>query len=499
MATIDIGEAGIITVTASVLETTQQALSQNGLFFSESERLPTDTITSFSSDTAVGNFFGTSSDEYTAATLYFKGFDGSFKKPTEIIFYRKVSTAAGAWLLGGSMTSVTLADVQAITAGTFTITIDAETFTTTAIDLSGATSFTNAAALLQVDLRVNFVADVVVEYDVTASAFRVSSATTGSNSVITFATGTVANILKLQSTKGGFLSQGAAITTYSDSIDNVWNANTKDFVSVTTIEVLADAEFLELAGWIANKNDCAVLFVHTTDAAAVDSQSVTDVNSVLADAGYNCARGVYGTFESAAAQCGFVACLDFDRESGWGTVAFKQQSGLPTIEMTTADCIAAKAKGYIFFSTFSTRASRENFDYLGSFGDWAYPDVLVGKIVIEDRCQITIENVLLSSSIENDEDGRAIIRSALSDSVFEVGKLAKAISKGEPLSQAQRDKVNQLLNDPQGYQNIEANGYHIKMTPKVPGSTTRHVDGIAVYQAGGFIHSVALTIKVQVN
>ena len=614
--TIDVGEAGIVTVTANVLQTTNNAISQNGLFFSQSVRLPTDTITAFSSATSVGDFFGTTSNEYIAATHYFKGFDGSFKKPSEIIFYRKVSSAAPAWLLGGSLAAMTLTQLQALSGslildingesrgfvisfgitsakllsgelpsfatlktatGSFTITIDGTTQEVILSDLSGATSitdltaiiesdiqnafeiaeitcgynvslnkfviaspttgsgstitiataatgsaaadlklttatgafafaqhaaatsFSNAAQILDAELNNVFTENPVTAFDITANAFRITTLGAGATKTITFATGTLADNLKLRQADGAIASQGFAITSYSDSINNVWESNTKDFISVTSIETMSESEYLDLASWITGKNDCAILFVHTTDAAVVDSQSVTDVNSVIADAGYNCIRGVYGTFESAAAQCGFVACLDFDTVNGWGTLAFKQQSGLPVIEMTVSDCVVAKSKGYIFHSAFSTRASRVNFDYLGSFGDWAYPDVLAAKIVIQDRAQVSILDSLLASSIPNNQAGRAQIRATLSDSVFDVGKLSGAISTGETLSQAQREKINQLLNDPNAYKNVESNGYYIKLTDKVPSDTSRNISGIAVYSAGGFVHSVDLAINVQVN
>ena len=110
-----------------------------------------------------------------------------------------------AALIGRSLRSVTLDEIKAIN-GTLSVTIDG-TLKTGTVDLSTATSFSNAATLIATALTAT------VTFDTQLQAFVVASGTTGATSSISFATGTAAYALGLSEEGGAVLNNATVIDT----------------------------------------------------------------------------------------------------------------------------------------------------------------------------------------------------------------------------------------------------------------------------------------------
>ncbi|WP_163361386.1 DUF3383 family protein, partial [Enterobacter hormaechei] len=86
-----------------------------------------------------------------------------------------------------------------------TLTVDGTEVTSETINLSAATSFDNAAELIETGLG----ASVTVVWDSVLKKFIITSATTGEASSITFANDeTFAQSLKLTEATGAVISQG---------------------------------------------------------------------------------------------------------------------------------------------------------------------------------------------------------------------------------------------------------------------------------------------------
>src|SRR6185312_14291968 len=137
----------------------------------------------FESAADVGAFFGLASTEYAMAQVYFQGPNGATTTPGKLYFGAYSTTAVGAWLRSGSLASMTLTQLQALT-GTLTITINGTAETSASIVLSGASSFTAAAATIQAAFTSP---DFTVSFDTQISAFVFTSSTTGAASTSTYA------------------------------------------------------------------------------------------------------------------------------------------------------------------------------------------------------------------------------------------------------------------------------------------------------------------------
>lgn len=143
----------LVRVLPGVLLPGGNALSLNGVFLTHSDRVPMGTVQSFPTLETVENFFGSTSIEAILAGKYFAGFSNALTLPGTIYFTQYNSVAVGAYLRSGSFLGTTLAQLQAL-SGVLVIPIDGRPVTSPNIDLSTATSFSNAADLIQAGLQV---------------------------------------------------------------------------------------------------------------------------------------------------------------------------------------------------------------------------------------------------------------------------------------------------------------------------------------------------------
>jgi hypothetical protein len=141
-----------VNVTPSVISAGGSALDLNGLFLTTSARVSIGTVQSFANAGEVESFFGGTSQEAAKAIVYFAGFDNSDVKPGAILFAQYPVQAVPAYLRSGNLAALTLAELQAIN-GFLSVTIDGAVKAGN-VNLSGATSFSAAAQIIQTDLNI---------------------------------------------------------------------------------------------------------------------------------------------------------------------------------------------------------------------------------------------------------------------------------------------------------------------------------------------------------
>jgi uncharacterized protein DUF3383 len=196
MTTIPAGQ--IVSVTPNVLAAGGDNLVMNGLFLTSSARVPSGTVQAFSTPTAVASFFGATSAEAAAAAIYFNGFDNANQQPGSILFASYPQGADPAYIRGGNVSGITLAQLQAIT-GSLNIAVDGFAHNAASVVLSSATSFSSAAGLIQTALN----AGLPTLASVTGSIAPVSSTFTG---------GIVGNVMTVTTVPSNTLVNGAVIT-----------------------------------------------------------------------------------------------------------------------------------------------------------------------------------------------------------------------------------------------------------------------------------------------
>lgn len=142
----------LVRVTPSVLAAGGTALDVIGLMLTDDPRAPVGSVLQFSDQASVAAYFGGSSVLATKSGVYFGGFEGANKIPALMLVSQFNPAAVAAYLRGGAVSSMTLAQLQAIT-GTLSVTVDGYARAAASVVLSSAVSFSAAAALIQTALN----------------------------------------------------------------------------------------------------------------------------------------------------------------------------------------------------------------------------------------------------------------------------------------------------------------------------------------------------------
>lgn len=138
----------IVNVVPSVLAAGGTGTTGIGLILSHNSRLPIGAVQNFPDEQAVSTFFGPSDPLVGEAAFYFDGFVGASILPSSLLMAQFNQVPVAAYLRGGNVSGLTLPQLQAI-SGSLDITIDGVAHNASAINLSSATSFSNAASTIQ--------------------------------------------------------------------------------------------------------------------------------------------------------------------------------------------------------------------------------------------------------------------------------------------------------------------------------------------------------------
>lgn len=127
-------------------------LSLNGVALTTDPSIPIGQAVPFISGQA-DDWFGAQSPEAKFSDQYFEGFIGGTSLPSTLYYFQYNEADVAAYLRGGNLAAVTLTDLQGFT-GTLSVLVDGRQVTSpAAINLASATSYSNAATLMQTGLQ----------------------------------------------------------------------------------------------------------------------------------------------------------------------------------------------------------------------------------------------------------------------------------------------------------------------------------------------------------
>lgn len=461
--------SAIVNVNPGVIGSGGSALNLQALVLTGSQRVPVGQVLSFPTNASVISFFGDQTTESIIAADYFAGFLNSNVKPGSILFAQYNSAAVPAWLRGGSMSGLSLSQLQALN-GVLTITVNGTAVTSGTINLSAATSFSNAATIIQTAFST-FAG--IVSYDSTSGAFVFTTTLTGATASINFATGTLSAGLKLTSATGATKSQGAASATPAALMNSLrlitqnWAtfmlAFDPDNGSGNTLK-------MQFATWTAQQNNAVGFACWDTDITPTASTNASaSMGQLLKTANASGTYLIYAPdYNLAAFLCGALASIDFEEHNGRATMAFKSGSGmLPTVFDSTS-AANLEANGYNYYGAFATANDQFTFFYPGSVsGQFKWADSFVNQIWLNNSFQLALMVLLTSiKAIPYNPAGYGQIRAAMMDTV-NAGLNFGAFVPGVNLSESQIAQVNYaagLKID----QTLSNQGYYLQILPASP-------------------------------
>lgn len=487
----------VVQVIPSVLSAGGAAVDLNGLMLTQHALAPQGQLLTFASSTGVADYFGAGSTEASLANIYFGGYEGCTKKAGSLYMVAYPFAAVSGFLRSASLATMTLVQLKALT-GTIILTVGGVVFTSSSINLSSATSFSNAATIIQAAFTTP---TFTVTFDSTSSAFIFTTTATGVLATVTYATGTISAALKLTSATGAVLSQGAAAADTSTFMDGVI-ALTQNFASfmTTTESLLADK--ILFAAWSASKEDRYVYVAQDSDVNALVSGNTANFGYYLSSNDLDGTIAVYGDATHAAFVMGYAAALDFTRTNGRTTLSFRAQSGLLASVSTEADYTALITNGYNGYGSFGSNNPNNNrlWFFNGSIsGQWKWADTFYNQIWLNANLQLAMVNILTSvPSIPYNRTGYGLIYAACLDPINAAINFG-AIRTGVTLSESQKAQMQFALGV-DVTSAMSANGFYLQIQDAAPATRAlRQSPPCTLYYTdGGSIQQLLLaSIEVQ--
>lgn len=429
----------VVTINPGVVGTGGNPLALNGVFVTTEADVPFGQLQQFYSADAVSEYFGSSSPLAALADNYFLSFDNSTKKPQAIIFTPYASDAVGAWVRGSSLAGMTLYQLKAVT-GALSVTIGGQAYNIESVNLSTATSFTNAAELLTTALNTSDAATVT--WDATFNCFRITVTATGAASTISAVTGPGAVALGLAT---GTVSQGADADTATTAMDRI-QALSLNWATFTIVDALENLE--DFCAWVNTQNRRYLFVPWDNDPQALVANS-TCLGQTCQQMKYEAVLPVWDNVSVAAMIMGSYASVDWTRTNGRIDIAFKSQSGLAPTVNNLQDAETLLANGYTYYGTYSAsgEGNTYNFVYNGQLpgSSYKFSDPFVNQIYLNAQLQLSIAAMLTSSnSLPYNAQGYSNIRLACSSPIEEALR-NRSISVGVPVSDTQKAQIISAL------------------------------------------------------
>lgn len=415
-------------------------LETNGMVLTASDLIPTGTpALTVASASEAAAIFGAQSDEARFAQQYFSGINNQQHIPSALVFGADLRTARAAWLRSAPVAA--LADYQAITDGTLTLTINGSEVAATGIDLSKCTSLSGVAEAIAAKFT-----GLTGAYNSDLKTFIFTTDATGEAATLSFATGTLATLCGLTENAGAVLSQGSDAMTVAETLDKI-NEVTRNWTQFTTIAEITDEEVAkEFAAW-ADLEDEVVYIYWTTDTRVENALTVeaTVAHALIAD--YNCVLPIYGSLVTAAAVVAFPASIKWDAVQGMKVLFAKSAANVPATVTSQAVAAVLDANKISYVGEFATRNAQFRFFNKGALTGSLYGwfDALIGLIWLRAKMQRCImDGFAAVNRVPYNEQGYTLIRAWCADAI-RAAKNVGVIDEGISLSESQKAQITQEL------------------------------------------------------
>lgn len=518
----------IVNVTRIAINSGFNRASLQGNFLSENILVPSDNnrTLQFTNLLSVGNYFGTSSNEYKVATNYFRGYNNSLNKPTSILYSRYVTSDTPAYAFTGLVVapSKIVADIKALAAPTMTCNINGvvQTLVLTQADFTLATGLSDIVAVLSGALNTQLSGASMSVIPTNLRVLITAPTLGGATSSIGYCIGNVAELLKLTELFAPTLVQGSIGGDVVYNMTKINNHN-RNYVGLTYVTRLtgdsqADgfAVSVKLAEWSATQNDSYLPVLWEGGTNPTNIASATSLRAKLVDVGlgtttagvteYNAPFGLeYNSNNTqrinttTTDECGIYASfilgmgasINYTLTNAKINFAGKSQAGLSTSVTTDDDYDSLVAQGYGIYGDFATRASNYQFTEDGSIGgSYRFYDNFYDAIFIEDTIQNSLATLIQNVPIlPYNETGKTMIRASLNN-VAIAGLNAGVITTGNTFTPEQIDTMTSLAGVDISTL-MTTNGYYVGFGTFTPEARSKRekVQVYFIYTSGGAINS----------
>ncbi|WP_414667423.1 DUF3383 domain-containing protein [Escherichia coli] len=391
---------------------------------------------------SVATDFGTSSEEYKAANLYFQ----QSPQPRDLYIgklERTSSPATAGKLTGAVLTSAeqAIANFTAVDDGAIKLSVDGTVKTVTGIDLSAVTDLADVATAVTAKIT-----GTTVTYVAGSNQFVVTSATTGATSAIGIptaaGTGTdIAPLLGIDAAHNPTVTNGqAASSSVLPSVTVALNYSADWYGLVIADTAMSDQDHMDVSALIGAASDSRVYGVTTSASAVLDSTSTADIAYKLKTAGYGRTFCQYSQVPYAAASAfGRAFTVNFLGNNTTITLKFKQEPGITAETVTAQQADTLKAKNCNVFVKYAndTAIIQEGVMCNGDFFDERH-----GLDWLQNYVQNNLWNLLYTSTTKIPQTEAGVTRLVTNveqsmDQSANNGLVAPGVWSGGPVGQVQ--------------------------------------------------------------
>lgn len=433
-----------------------QAVAQReliGLRFSTDPRVPVGAHVVVANAGAALDYFGAASDEYKFAMQYF-GYTSPppASQAERLRFAAHVDVARPARIYGEDV-ATTLGELQAITAGSLTITLAGVTQTISAIDLSAQISFAGIVSELTTKISAVFPGSSV-DFDALSGTFNLTTASTGTAKISVTSTA-LSELLGWGA--GAILSPGSDALSPLESLRAAEQV-TDSFGSFSFGATLTTGEIVEVATYNASLN---LKYMYLQSVTPATAQAVSAAVLGIPSVGL-VLNATAGEFKESIPQA-IMAATNYSLRSATVNYMYRRVGGM-TSDVSTDDGADLYDGLRVNFFGNTANASREISFFQKGFLCGGATDALdMGVHANEQWLKAYLTARLLSlqlslGKIPANNEGRGYVLAQVTDAA-NLAKFNGTILPGKTLTTAQQIAVTQITGDADAWRDVQINGY----------------------------------------
>jgi hypothetical protein len=432
-----------------------------GRVFTENHLIPTQSNPlEFFNAASVGQYFGFTSEEYLRSVFYFGWVSKNITSPSELSFARYINVNQAPEIYGNVQTQ-SLTAWQAISAGSFGLTLGGTAQAFTGLNFTAVTSLSDVAGVLQTAIRTVTGLQwtgAVVTWDSTRGAFNFVGGDASTPATVTVQAGTAGTHIEsiIGWSTGAILSNGSLLETPDASVARSANAS-NNFGSLIFMPSLTQDQIVAVASYVESLNVMFQYYIPCTQSNyAALSTALTAIGSnglVLSE--------VSGEYPEMAPMM-IMAATDYSQPNSVQNYMF-QQFALTAGVTTDALSASLDAARVNYYGQTQTAGQLLSFFQRGVLNGIATDPLDMNTYAneqwLKDAAEAAVMTLLLAlAKVSANAQGRSQILSTL-QTVVSQALLNGTISVGKILTNTQKLYVGQITNDPNAWYQVQNNGY----------------------------------------
>ena len=430
-----------------------------GRLYTTNAVVPTAGVLEFTDLVDVGNYFGTNTEEYRRALFYLGFVSKTITRPKRIAFARWANVDTAPQIFG--VAHQTLSQLQAITSGSFSLSLGGVLLTLSSLNFASASSLADVASAIQVAIRTGtgtVFTQATVTYNAVEERFEFTGGETGASVVVVTAGATNDVAGAIGWLTGAVLSNGVVAETVTDVLANSTQTS-NNYGSFAFIAPLTQEQVVQAATWNDAQN---VLFQFHVPVLAADASAYSTALRNIGGVGLTLKGPQVNEYPEMLPMAA-LAATDYSRQNSTINYMYQQANLTPTVT-TTADANLYDGLRINYYGNTQTAGQQINFYQrgflMGTGTDPVDMNTYANEQWLKDAAGADIMQLLLNVKVSANTEGRGQLLTTIR-SVIDQALLNGTFSPGKTLSSVQRIFITETSADPLAWRQVQTSGYWI--------------------------------------